>query len=59
MVTKAELDEILRQCDECAGEDSDEYYEHFQTCDPCMELMRRAEQREMECDISGECVETI
>ena len=59
MVSKQELGEILKACDECAGEDSDEYYEHFQTCDPCMEFMKKAEERELGCDISGECVEEL
>ena len=46
MTTRKELNEILDDCDACAGEDDASYYEHFLSCSQCVEYSETAEKFE-------------
>jgi hypothetical protein len=50
MATKAELDRLVAQCEECAGNDTRSYEEHFATCPKCQEAAERAQALNMQLE---------
>jgi len=50
MATKAEIDRLVAQCEECAGNDTRSYEEHFATCPRCQEAAEKAQHLNMQLE---------
>ncbi len=50
MATKADIDRLVAQCEDCAGNDSGSYEEHFATCPKCQEAADKAQHMNMQLE---------
>jgi hypothetical protein len=50
MATKVDIDRLVAQCEECAGNDSGSYEEHFASCPKCQEAADKAQKMNMQLE---------